>query len=145
MAISFDWYENPKPSDKQQEEKTLYPRILLNGSTSTNELRRRIQMRCSLTETDVTAVLDALSHVLGEDLADGRQVHLDGIGYFHPVLAATETVTMETKRKSTKVKLKAIKFRADQELKNQVGSIKVHPLKLNQFPKRLTEAEKEKR
>lgn len=145
MAISFDWYENPTPSGKQEEEKTLHPRILLNGSTTTNELRRRIQVRCSLTETDVTAVLDALSHILGEDLADGRQVHLDGIGYFHPVLTCTEPVTLATKRKTTKVKLKAIKFRADQELKNQVGSIKVHPLKLNQFPKRLTEAEIDKR
>lgn len=145
MAISFDWYESPTPSDKQQEEKTLYPRILLNGSTTTNELRRRIQMRCSLTETDVTAVLDALSHVMGEDLADGRQVHLDGIGYFHPVLTCTEPVTLETKRKSTKVKLKAIKFRADQELKNQVGSIKVHPLKLNKFPSRITDSEINKR
>lgn len=141
MAISFDWYENPNPSDKEQEEKTLHPRILLNGSTTTKELRRRIQIRSSLTETDVTAVLDALSHVLGEDLADGRQVHLDGIGYFHPVLTCTEPVTHETKRKSTKVKLKAIKFRADQELKNQVGSIKVHPLKLNKFRERLTDAE----
>ena len=145
MAISFDWYENPTPKDKQQEEKTLHPRILLNGSTTTDELRRRIQIRCSLTETDVTAVLDALSHVMGEDLADGRQVHLDGIGYFHPVLTCTESVTHDTKRKSTKVKLKAIKFRADQELKNQVGNIKVHPLKLNKFPQRLTEAEVEKR
>lgn len=54
-------------------------------------------------------------------------------------------MTLATKRKTTKVKLKAIKFRADQELKNQVGIIKVHPLKLNQFSKRLTEAEIDKR
>ena len=40
-------------------------RCRLNGSTSTAELRRRIQERCSLTKTDVSAVLDALSHVPG--------------------------------------------------------------------------------
>ena len=27
MAILFDWYENPKPSDKEQGEKTLHPRL----------------------------------------------------------------------------------------------------------------------
>lgn len=32
MAILFDWYEDPKPSDKQQGEKTLHPRIKYNGS-----------------------------------------------------------------------------------------------------------------
>ena len=70
MAILFDWYELPEPKDKQREEKILHPRIRLNGSTSTAELRRRIQERCSLTKTDVSAVLDALSHVMGEDLAE---------------------------------------------------------------------------
>ena len=125
MAILFDWYELPEPKDKQREEKILHPSIRLNGSTTTDELRRRIQERSSLTETDVSAVLDALSHVMGEDLAEGRQVHLDGIGYFHPVLTSTEPVTAATKRKTTKIKLKGIKFRADQVLKNEIGAIKV--------------------
>ena len=58
MAILFDWYELPEPKDKQREEKILHPRIRLNGSTTTDELRRRIQERSSLTETDVSAVLD---------------------------------------------------------------------------------------
>lgn len=90
MAILFDWYEDPKPSDKEENEKTLHPRIKLNGSTGTDVLRRRIQQRCSLTETDVSAVLDALSHIMGEELSEGRQVHLDGIGYFYPCLTSTE-------------------------------------------------------
>ena len=42
MAILFDWYENPKTKDKQGEELTLHPRIKLNGSTTTDELRRHI-------------------------------------------------------------------------------------------------------
>ena len=59
MAILFDWYEDPKPSDKQQgeNENTLHPRIKYNGSTGTDVLRRRIQERCSLTETDVSACI----------------------------------------------------------------------------------------
>ena len=60
MAILFDWYELPEPKDKQREEKILHPRIRLNGSTTTDELRRRIQERSSLTETDVSAVLGCL-------------------------------------------------------------------------------------
>ena len=98
MAILFDWYENPKPSDKEQGEKTLHPRLKYNGSIGTDVLSRRIQERCSLTETDVTAVLDALSHIMGQELANGRQVHLDGIGYFYPTLTANE----EIDRKLTK-------------------------------------------
>lgn len=129
MAILFDWYEDPKPLDKEQGEKTLHPRLKYNGSIGTDLLRQRIQERCSLTATDVTAVLDALSHIMGQELADGKQVHLDGIGYFRPCLTSTEPVTIDTKRKATKVKLKSILFRADQTLKNEFGILKVKSLK----------------
>ena len=54
---------------------------------------------------------------------------MDGIGYFHPCLTSTEPVTIATKRKATKVKLKAIQFRADQALKNEFGILKVKSLK----------------
>lgn len=78
---------------------------------------------------DVTAVSNALSHILGEELADGKQVHLDGIGYFYPCLSSTEPVTITTKRKTTKVKLKAIQFRANQALKNGFGILKIKSLR----------------
>ena len=133
MAILFDWYENPKNKERQNEELTLHPRIRLNGSTDTAALRRFIQEYCSLTETDVLAVLDALSH-------------LDGIGYFRPTLTCTEPVKVDTKRKSTKVKLKSITFRPDMALRSEVGNIKVLPLKQrNVLQKPLTPEEIDKR
>ena len=139
MAILFDWYENPKTKDKQGEELTLHPRIKLNGSTTTDELRRHIQEYCSLTETDVLAGSPVLSDFF---VGEGREVHLGGIGYFVPTLTCTEPVTLETKRKSTKVKLKNITFRPDKALRSEIGVLKVKPLKLrNLTKKRLTDDE----
>ena len=128
MAISFDWYENPVSPDKP-EEKRFHPRIIANGQIDTKDLRSRIQSRCTLNEVDVTAVLDALSQVMGEELCEGRQVHLDGIGYFYPTLTATEEIAADTPRRNTKVKLKGIQFRSDQKLKNSVGHIKIKQMK----------------
>ena len=128
MAISFDWYENPVSPDKP-EEKRFHPRIIANGQIDTKDLRSRIQSRCTLNEVDVTAVLDALSQVMGEELREGRQVHLDGIGYFYPTLTATEEISADTPRRNTKVKLKGIQFRSDQKLKNSVGHIKIKQMK----------------
>jgi len=146
MAILFDWYENPKPADKQDEEQTLHPRIRLNGSITTAELGRLIQQSSSLTDTDVSAVLDALSHYMGRELSEGRQVHLNGIGYFSPTLTCTDTVTVGTKRKSTFVKLKAIDFRPDKALWSEIGVIKVKPLKQrNLLRKKLTAEDIDKR
>ena len=78
MAISFDWYENPVSPDKP-EEKRFHPRIIANGQIDTKDLRSRIQSRCTLNEVDVTAVLDALSQVMGEELdrnwqTDGKYI-----------------------------------------------------------------------
>ena len=140
MAIHFEWYENPVPSGQPDEQK-IHARISLNGRIGTDEVRAKIQTRCSLTKTDVSAVLDALSHILGEELADGRQVHLDGIGYFYPTLKCTEVVTRETKRKNTKVELKSIKFRADQTLKNEVGNVKLVNVKHNGHSNKLSNVE----
>ena len=128
MAISFDWYENPVSPDKP-EEKRFHPRIIANGQIDTKDLLSRIQSRCTLNEVDVTAVLDALSQVMGEELCEGRQVHLDGIGYFYPPLTAPEEIAADTPRRNTKVKLKGIQFRSDQKLKNSVGHIKIKQMK----------------
>lgn len=123
MAILFEWYETPVPNNEtdETEKTTIHARITLNGKVGTDEIRRKIQKRSSLTETDVSAVLDALSHVMGEELSEGRQVHLDGIGYFYPTLKSEKGITRETDRKNEKVRLKGIKFRADRALKDRDG------------------------
>ncbi len=145
MAISFEWYEDPCPTGREQEEKTLHPRIKFNGSTSTETLRKYIQNHCSLTKTDVSAVLDALSQVLGEELANGKRVHLDGIGYFYPTLTCSEPITASTIRKTTKVRLKAINFRADKKLRKEFGKFKVHCLESNPSFERITDGEIDER
>lgn len=69
MAILFEWYETPVPNNEtdETEKTTIHARITLNGKVGTDEIRRKIQKRSSLTETDVSAVLDALS-------CDGRGI-----------------------------------------------------------------------
>ena len=130
MAILFDWYENPVSPD-QPKKKRFHPRIAYNGQVDTDEMRSKIQSRCTLNEVDVTAVLDALSQVMGEELGEGRQVHLDGIGYFYPTLTATEEIAADTPRRNMKIKLKAIRSRSEQKLKTTIGLIKVKHLKKN--------------
>lgn len=71
MSILFDWYKNPNSNpDDGEEETAIHPRIHYNGATDTNELRRQIQRYCTVSETDVSAVLDALSHCMGKELAE---------------------------------------------------------------------------
>lgn len=140
MAILFEWYENPM-APHQPKKKRLHARIILNGKVSTQELRAIIQKRSSLSKADVSAVLDALNDVMGDELREGRQVHLEGIGYFYPTLECTEEITPDTKRKNTKVKLKGIQFRSDQKLKDSIGPVKMQQSKYSRHSSKLSEVE----
>ena len=144
MAIQFELYKTPHPKDEENKE-TYHARVVNFQHIDTDYLAKEIQIATSLTEGDVKSVLDSLSHFMGDRLREGESVHLDGIGYFHPVLTSTEPVTAATKRKTTKIKLKGIKFRADQVLKNEIGAIKVKPLGLNEHSQKLSDKEIDRR
>ena len=123
------------------------PATRRNKTACTHHTERKNRNRQVATQnpgtlfTDVSAVLDALSHAMGEELAEGRQVHLDGIGYFHPTLTCTEEIKEDTKRKNTKVRLKGIKFRADQELRSEIGNVKLKNIKHNGHSNKLSDEE----
>lgn len=127
MAIRFDWYTNPPrhAEGEAEQEAQLHPRIHYNGSMSTQALCDEISRRSTLTAASVTACLMALSEVMGDRLAEGQKIHLDGIGYFYPTLTTTEPVVSSTKHKTSKVKFKGIEFQPDKGLKRSVGHVKV--------------------
>ena len=112
-------------STERPDEKKLHARITYNGKVGTDYVRRKIQERCSLTETDVTAVLDALSHVLGRT---GRRTP-SASGRDRLFSSYAEMYRRGDGRDETQkyqVRLKGIKFRADQVLKNEIGAIKLN-------------------
>ena len=109
MAILYDWYENPGESD-DSEEKGLHPRIFLNGKVGTDKLCRMIHGRSSLSVGDVKNAFEMLAQICGEELREGREVHIEGLGYFAPILRSTQKVTRSTKNKWLKMELKTIGF-----------------------------------
>ena len=123
MAIVFDWYENPNASSEEGEA-ALHPRIFMNGKVDTDMLCYKIHDYSSLTVGDVKNVLDNLSKILGESLREGKEVHIEGIGYFYPTLAATGKVTRSTPHKTNKVTFKTVRFRPDSNLKGHFVGVR---------------------
>ena len=123
MAILYDWYENPGESD-DSEEKGLHPRIFLNGKVGTDKLCRMIHGRSSLSVGDVKNAFEMLAQICGEELREGREVHIEGLGYFAPILRSTQKVTRSTKNKWLKMELKTIGFRPDARLRGELRGAK---------------------
>lgn len=67
-----------------------YPQSVLVGSTvTTDQIAKRVAAESTVAPADVKAVLTALSGVMGDYMAQGRSVKLDGIGSFFFQSSAT--------------------------------------------------------
>ena len=140
MAILYDWYENPGESD-DSEEKGLHPRIFLNGKVGTDKLCRMIRGRSSLSVGDVKNAFEMLAQICGEELREGREVHIEGLGYFAPILRSTQKVTRSTKNKWSKMELKTIGFRPDARLRGELVGAKASRSKYARHSESLSEVE----
>lgn len=145
MAITFDWYENPGTNQVEEKDRNLHPRLVMNGTLTFKQLCDELQLRSSLSIGDVLSVIDGLSTVMGESLADGRRVHIEGVGYFVPTLEATEKVTASTAHKHSKVRLKGISFRPDKKLNRRLVEVKVKQSALKSHSAKLSDDEIDRR
>lgn len=125
MTILFDWFETP--GTNAEGKRTLHARPCFNGTSNTKTIAKRIQARSSLTAGDIIAVLSELNDVIGEELQNGRQVHINGLGYFAPTLGVEGEVTedMKLQIRNRKVRFKSVSFRPDKELRASISTPKL--------------------
>ena len=118
MAIEFDIY--PSPSTTEHGEKaTFHARVANSETITTNEIAQNIHKRCTLTMSDITAVLTELHDELVFHLCNGNHVHLEGIGYFRLTLSAPKEIN-PTNMHRQNIGIKAVDFRADTSLKKDL-------------------------
>ena len=123
MSIEYDFYRNPNSQGTNK--KRYHARVVSSNRISTDELAEEIQNECSLTITDVKAVLIALGDKLAKHLGDGSKVHLEGIGYFQVNLQCKEEVRTTRSIRSENVEFKSVSYRADNELKKHLRNQKI--------------------
>lgn len=126
MSIQIEWYSNPVPKDESNENSlkaVLHPRLAGNGLLDDDMVVSRLSTRNGLSAAAVTGVLQGLSDLLREELAEGRQVHVGGLGYFRPSITTTERVTQNTPRKVEKVKVNGVNFRPEKQLVDAMSEV----------------------
>ena len=123
MSIEYDFYRNP--NSQGTDKKRYHARVVSSDRITTDELAEEIQNECSLTITDVKAVLIALGDKLAKHLGDGNKVHLEGIGYFQVNLQCKEEVCTTRSVRSENVEFKSVSYRADNELKKHLKKQKI--------------------
>lgn len=123
MAAQFEFYRTPRPKERGESEQ-YHARLVNFQHIDTDYLAEEIHSATSLTVPDVKAVLESLSHFMGNRLKEGQRIHLEGLGYFQITLKCTETIT-SPKAYANKVAFKAIGFKADKKLKSELGGMRI--------------------
>lgn len=139
MSIEYDFYRNPNSQGTNK--KRYHARVVSSDRISTDELAEEIQKECSLTITDVKAVLIALGDKLAKHLGEGSKVHLEGIGYFQVNLQCKEEVRTTRSIRSDNVEFKSVSYRADNELKKHLRNQKIQRSQTRIHSREMTEEE----
>lgn len=139
MPILFDFYVSPSDSGKGEKEK-YHARVVRSHTVQIDDIVNNISKRCTLSKGDIRAVLDELGDEIVYNLCEGNRVYLPGIGYFYLSLSTPKEADPKTTR-SQSIGIKAVEFRADSILKNNLESharfersdIKVHSSRLDSY------------
>lgn len=87
MSVKYRKVVNNRKNSKTQGK--VYGRAVVDGVIDTKEIARKINKRCTLTEPDIIAVINALETEIGYGLSDGKRVVLEGFGSFKVGLTTT--------------------------------------------------------
>ena len=110
MLAKYDFKKNPKSND--DEEETLHPRLVYNGTVSTEQMFKEIAEASTYTEADLEGMLTAITNRMSHHMINGYRVELGKIGYFSAKLKAIRPVKDKNEIRSPSIYFDNINFRA---------------------------------
>lgn len=114
------------PDLNQTGERRSYPRLILDGQTTTDELAGAIAAATTFGAGEVKGLLGALAERLAVEMRRGKSVKVDGIGTFTAALGLREGFDPETpgtatRRNARSITVRTIRFRPDKALVSETG------------------------
>lgn len=131
MSVKYRKVVNNRKNSKT--EGKVYGRAVVDGVIDTKEIAGKISKRCTLTEPDIIAVINALETEIGYGLADGKRVVLDGFGSFKVGLTTTPA---DSAKKFTSANIKgmhviflpATEMEQGKRVKNMLRNVKAEEM-----------------
>jgi len=131
MSVKYRKVVNNRKNSKTKGK--VYGRAVVNGVIDTKEIAGKISKRCTLTEPDIIAVINALETEISYGLADGKRVVLDGFGSFKVGLTTTPA---DSAKKFTSANIKgmhviflpATEMEQGKRVKNMLRNVKAEEM-----------------
>ena len=93
-----------------------YPQAIVQGApVETDDLAEELAFVSTVSRSDVRAVLDDIARVMNTLMAQGKSVHVDGLGYFRYVLDTKGVENLEDFDFEKQVKAVRVQFTPERE------------------------------
>jgi predicted histone-like DNA-binding protein len=122
MSVQYVLSQKGNPL-KPEEPKKWYANAKSTGEITLKALGKEITQRSTVNHADTLAVLEALTQVLTERLAEGKIVRFSDFGSFQVSVGSTGSESAE-KFTSSLIKTKKVVFRPGVDLKEMLNNLK---------------------
>ncbi len=121
MAINYDFYKTA--GHYANEEKPWHVRPVENGTIETDLIMQRIEQATTLTMPDLKGALDAFVTHIGNNLAEGKGVHVKGLGHFSISIGGEVVLNEEGKPRLRHPAVRSVKFRPEPALLRRLSHV----------------------
>lgn len=119
MSIYYDLYETPSP--KGETPRPLHARVRSKGTISGKDFMAHVCREEHMPHAMIVGIVQAITATLGDWLADGYTVEVEGLGFFTPSLACDRAVHSKKELRAESVRLSSVNFRPTVEFKRYVA------------------------
>lgn len=110
----YELYHNPSASPKGG--KYMHARLADNGKESMEDMLELLSRRTKLDVPSLRAVLENFTDIVGNELAQGKFVQINGLGGFRMTLSCPGHVKSPEDVRGGSIGVKSVEFRPDKQL-----------------------------
>lgn len=139
MAAKYDFYLTPQPKDKQQNVR-YHARAVVDRTLDNKDIAIEISKRCTINKAEAMAVMDEMSEIFLQKLAEGHAIKLKGIGNFR-ISAKSPSVRSKKEIRAESIQFGGIVFRAEKKLLRRLSGTKFQKVTYSQTSGEISETE----
>lgn len=119
------FFMNEMPDLSGKGQRVVYPKMVRTGIRTLDDAARRITSKSTYTPSDIRGMVSAITEFIGQSIAEGYSVKIDGLGIFTATLgfrpeAKSGEPDKDMRHKAPSVEIRSVKFRADNSLIRQM-------------------------
>lgn len=122
MPVKYDFFLTPQPKEKQQKVR-YHARTVVDSTWNNKDIAQEIAKRCTIRKAEAMAVMDEMSEIFLQKLAEGHAIKLEGIGTFH-ISAKSPSVRSKKEVRAESIKFGGVVYRAEKKLLRKLSGTK---------------------